>query len=94
METDLLELASKELLDCCKVDENICYPHKLSLAFNWVKANGLRKEENYPFETEKGDCKPKTEQEIETSIWITGCVKVDSENEEELMKARLSISNP
>ncbi|KAI8542514.1 hypothetical protein RHMOL_Rhmol08G0144000 [Rhododendron molle] len=72
METDLLELASyKELLDSCKVDENICYPYKLYLAFNWVEANGLRKEENYPFETEKGDCKPKTEQE----------------NEEELIKA-------
>ncbi|KAF7135726.1 hypothetical protein RHSIM_Rhsim08G0120700 [Rhododendron simsii] len=86
MKTDLLELASKELLDCCEVAET-CYPNKLSRAFKWVEDNGIRREENYPFKAEKGDCKPKTEQEIETSIWITGCVKVDSENEEELMKA-------
>lgn len=63
METDLLELASKELLDCCEVAET-CYPNKLSRAFEWVEANGLRKEENYPFETEKGACRPKTEQEV------------------------------
>ena len=58
-------LAPQELIDCCVLepddcDENGCYNYATNKAFKWIMDNGISTEEDYPFQGQKGDCKPKT----------------------------------
>ena len=58
-------LAPQELIDCCvlnpkKRDKKGCYNYATNKAFKWIMNNGISTEEDYPFQGQKGDCKPKT----------------------------------
>lgn len=55
----VVELASQELLDCCKEHETECYTYSLKKAFKWIKENGICKEGDYPFVAKKNMCRPK-----------------------------------
>lgn len=61
---DLLELSSQELLDCCKEKEIKCYTYTIRKALEWIRINGIRKEEEYPFKAYKCSCRHKTEEEV------------------------------
>ncbi|KAG5520636.1 hypothetical protein RHGRI_033273 [Rhododendron griersonianum] len=94
IETLLLELASQELLDCCKQEKKECYTYSLHKAFKWIETNGIRKEVEYPFIAEKCDCRPKSEEEVmvnlligASAVRIKGVVKVNPRDEVELLKA-------
>ena len=58
-------LAPQELIDCCELnpdkrDKKGCYTYATNKAFEWIMKNGILTEEDYPFQGQIGDCKPKT----------------------------------
>ncbi|KAB1223439.1 Dipeptidyl peptidase 1 [Morella rubra] len=60
---DLPELSLQELIDCCREDEVEPYTYHFKKAFKWIQTNGIRREQEYPFQGSKNLCKPKTEEE-------------------------------
>ncbi|KAI8005892.1 putative cysteine protease RDL6 [Camellia lanceoleosa] len=84
---DLPELSSQELLDCCMEEDTLCYTFSLKKAFNYIEANGVRMESEYPFVGTKCCCRPKNEQEKLGSIRIRELITIDPTNETQILKA-------
>ena len=61
----IVQLSPQKLLDCCvpKPDPKKCdemgYNYHFNKAFKWIVDHGISTEEDYPFQGEKGGCKPK-----------------------------------
>ncbi|XP_042942716.1 probable cysteine protease RDL5 [Carya illinoinensis] len=82
---DLLELSSQELLDCCEKERTKCYTYSYTKAFNYIKNEGIRKEEDYQFKAVKQPCQPKTEEQKSLAVRINGVIKINHKSEEELL---------
>uniref|UniRef100_A0A7N2MRH3 Peptidase C1A papain C-terminal domain-containing protein n=1 Tax=Quercus lobata TaxID=97700 RepID=A0A7N2MRH3_QUELO len=80
-------LAPQELIDCCVLnpknrDKKGCYNYATNKAFKWIMKNGISTEEDYPFQGQKGDCKPKTK----PGVSITGFEKIDDNDQIAFLK--------
>ncbi|KAG6696230.1 hypothetical protein I3842_09G137600 [Carya illinoinensis] len=85
--TDLLQLSSQELLNCCEkeIERTKCYTYSYTKAFNYIKKEGIRKEEENPFKAVKQPCQPKTQKQKSLAVRINGVIMIDHKNEDEFL---------
>ncbi|KAB1207641.1 Xylem cysteine proteinase 1 [Morella rubra] len=83
---NLTSLSEQELIDCDRTFNNGCNGGLMDYAFQFIMSSGgLRKEEDYPYLMEEGNCEEKRE-EVEL-VSISGYHDVPQNDEASLLKA-------
>ncbi|XP_057973675.1 cysteine protease XCP2-like [Malania oleifera] len=82
---NLTSLSEQELVDCDRAYNNGCNGGLMDYAFSFIINNGgLRKEKDYPYVMEEGNCVTKKKEPVVT---ISGYHDVPQNSEESLLKA-------
>ncbi|CAH8429632.1 unnamed protein product [Schistosoma rodhaini] len=81
----LTPLSSQQLVDCAGDHE--CVENPVSVAFDFIKQNGVESQQDYPFTGKVGNCTYDSSKKVTT---ISSYIQVD-DNEKELQKAVYNI---
>jgi C1A family cysteine protease len=86
--TQLLDLAEQQIVDCTEYTGNQgCNGGLMDFVFDYVKANGICAEEDYPYHADEGQCKAEACKPVIKPGALSGYIDVAPRDAEALMEA-------